>query len=88
MHHQPEFVQTIEGVLTIPTVENGGDDLEYASRFNYYYGDSRLCDFHDDECSHDDILWSIGDMGSPYFCTAHYFPQEQLGYEFIAESEV
>lgn len=53
-----------------------------------HYGDNRLCDMHTEGgCADDGILWSGNDMGSPYFCTNHFFPQEQLGYEFIKLEE-
>lgn len=86
----PQFVTNITkdfGVAVIPQVENGGDDEDQALGFHMEYGDKSLCDFEDDECNDDGILWQADDMGAPYFCTTHYFPQEQLGYEFIAKED-
>lgn len=76
------------GIGIIPLIENGGETREDALGFHMEYGERDYCDFFDTEhegraCSDDGILWQADDMGAPYFCTNHYFPQEQLGYEFI-----
>lgn len=82
-----ELVGQVEGVMTAPALANGGVDRENAMHFNQYYGASFVCELGDENCSEDGVLWGVGDFGSPLFCTTHYFPQEQLGYELIAESE-
>lgn len=82
-----EYVQMIEGILTVPMLANGGADIDNAIDFGYGYGSNELCELHSEgDCSEDGVLWSVMDFGSPSFCTSHYFPQEQLGYEFIEGS--
>lgn len=78
-----ELVGQVEGVMTVPTLTNGGIDRENAAYFSQYYGPNSVCELGDDTCSEDGILWGIDDRGAPLFCTYHYFPQEQLGYELI-----
>jgi hypothetical protein len=88
MNDYIEFVGWVDGILTVPLAENGGASRESASNFAQFYGTPEACEFYaEGGCSDDNNLWSVHDMGSPYFCTNHYFPQEQLGYEFIAEKE-
>ncbi len=55
-----------------------------ATEFCQYAGRRENCEsFNPAKCSRDGLLWGSNDMGSPYFCTRHAFPQEQLGYEFV-----
>jgi hypothetical protein len=79
---QPQFVQDITEdygiVMQGETVEDTGLGIYMK------YGSNEYCEFREkDNCSDDGILWQGDDMGSPYFCTEHNFPQEQLGYEFV-----
>jgi len=88
--YEPEFVQSLKdeygigitlGEDNIDPVENSYD---YYLDFSQYYGDKDQCDFSNkNECDQDGTLWRANDFGSPYFCTTHTFPMEQLGYQFI-----
>lgn len=82
-----EYIQTLEDVAVAPDLQHDPDQLleEVSLQINQYYGDREFCELQDadTECSHDGILWGADDFGSPYFCTEHFFPQEQLGYEFV-----
>lgn len=83
-----ELVGQIEGIGIDPKIENGGGEYDPIP-FHYCYGNSDACDMQEEgNCSNDGILWQADDMGAPYFCTNHYFPQEQLGYEFVEMGEV
>lgn len=87
--NMPEFVQLVSeasGVKTAP-LQNSEPDLENAVHFGYGYGRPEACEFMDDTCADDGILWGVFDFGSPVFCHNHYFPQEQLGYTFVEEGE-
>lgn len=84
-----ELVQIIEGIGIIPVVENGGDDPDLSIGFGYCYTDGpNPCEYQDEgNCTEDGIVWMADDMNAPCFCHQHYFPQEQLGYEFIELKE-
>jgi hypothetical protein len=48
-----------------------------------FYGDTQCELAGQGQCADDGLVWSADDFGSPRFCTNHFFPQEQLGYEFV-----
>jgi len=87
---RPEHVQSLVeeygiGItLSDDNMDSSDDPYDYYLGFSQYYGDTSECDFHvSSECDQDGILWRANDFGSPYFCTTHTFPMEQLGYQFI-----
>lgn len=87
--NQPQFVQSLEkeygiGITLSDANMDGEDPYEYYLELSQYYGDTSECDFQNGECDNDGILWQANDFGSPFFCSNHALPQEQLGYQFIA----
>lgn len=70
--------------LAIAVIGESAEDT--GLEFCQYIGNRASCEnwTMGGDCSRDCLLWGSNDMGSPLFCTAHAFPQEQLGYEFVS----
>jgi hypothetical protein len=83
-----EFVQDLTKTQGIGLIEEDGSDVDGHLSVLQYYGPREMCELFSDTCSYDGILWSAGDMGSPYLCTRHEFPIESNGYEFCAVEAV
>jgi hypothetical protein len=82
----PEFVQDITKDYGIGIVMINEPISETGIGFSMYYG-TPSCELQGEgECADDGIVWMAQDMGSPDFCTNHYFPQEQTGYEFYMDT--
>lgn len=82
-----QFVQTFDEIGTVVV----GDDVEDSGcEVALYYSEAgeSSCEVADGTCSDDGLAWGAHEMGSPTFCTKHYFPQEQLGYEFYEVENV
>lgn len=82
---EPQFIQRIEdiGLAILPT--HDPDDTSPPICFSQYLraGSRVPCERQDTApCSQDDILWA-DDEQHCYFCTNHFFPPEQNGYEFV-----
>lgn len=83
-----EFVQDITADQGVGIVMIGESVEDTGLGFSLYYGSSS-CEMSDlGDCSADGLVWRANDFGSPDFCTHHYFPQEQLGYEFVEMKNV
>lgn len=88
---KPQFVQHIEhiGLAILPyhDPEDSSPPLrfsQYDRRANPNKFRSRVpCERWDQgNCSNDNVLWADNEeLG--YFCTNHFFPPEQNGYEFV-----
>ena len=81
----PRLVQNLTETQDIAICIIGDSMEDSGCDFCQFYGERVYCeDFDDDKCSHDGNLWASNDFGCPYTCTAHTFPMEQSGYEFVA----
>lgn len=80
----PQFVQDITEDYGFGTAVQDETVEDTGLGIYMKYGSNDYCELKDHgNCSDDGILWQADDMGSPYICTNHFFPQEQLGYEFV-----
>ncbi len=79
------FIQSITEDQQVGAVMINGD-IEYEScPVELYYDDELQCELRGEgECATDNLDWQSGDFGAPSFCTNHYFPLEQIGYEFYS----
>jgi len=84
MKDYPELVQDLTETQGIGQTIIGDSIEDSGCHLCQSYGNRRFCeDFDDAICSNDGILWHSGDFGAPYICTAHMFPPEKFGYEFV-----
>ena len=82
---EPQFVQHIESIGLAILPAHDSDDTSPPLRFSQYdrAGSRVLCEHWDQgKCSNDNVLWADDEQLS-YFCTNHFFPPEQNGYEFV-----
>lgn len=82
---EPQLVQNIGNIGLAILPAHDPDDTSPSLCFSQYNraGSQVPCERWDQgQCSNDDVLWADEEKLS-YFCTNHFFPPEQNGYEFV-----